>query len=149
MSERRTRGGRPRPDRFTDREPRRHERRVTVSEEHLDDLGHVNNVVYVQWIQDIAGEHWRTAADPGLVDSVAWVLSRHEIDYRRPAHAGDRLTVRTWVGGASPVRYERHVEIVDADERVLVRSRTEWAPIDRETGRLMRLDVSAHEPFYD
>jgi len=138
-----------RADRFAGREPRRFERRVVVSEGHLDDLGHVNNVVYVQWIQDIAGEHWRTAAHPALVDAVAWVLSRHEIDYRRPARAGDALTIRTWVGAATPVRFERHVEILDEADRVVVRSRTEWAPIDRGTGRLMRLDLSAHDPFYE
>ena len=108
----------------------------------------MNNVVYVQWIQDIAGEHWRAAADPELVKTVAWALLRHEIDYKRAAFPGDRITVRTWVGTATPVRYERHVEIVDAAERLLVRSRTVWAPIDRETGRVRRLDIAAHEPFH-
>lgn len=136
-------------DRFAGREPRRFERRIVVTDEHLDELGHVNNVVYVGWIQDIAGQHWRTAADPELVETIAWVLSRHEIDYRRPAYEGDELVIRTWVGHATPVRFERHVEILDADERVLVRSRTEWAPIDRGTGRLVRLDLSAHDPFYE
>ncbi|MDH3735080.1 MAG: acyl-CoA thioesterase [Gemmatimonadota bacterium] len=134
---------------FAGREARRFEHRRTVTEDDVDTLGHVNNVVYVQWIQDIAGAHWRALAGPELVDSVAWALLRHEIDYKRAAYPGDELTVRTWVGTATPVRYERHVEIVDPKERLLVKSRTVWAPIDRATGRLRRLDVSAHEPFYE
>lgn len=134
---------------FGAREARRYDQTRVVTEADVDSLGHVNNVVYVQWIQDIAGEHWRAAAEPELVDSVVWALLRHEIDYKRAAFPGDELTVRTWVGTATPVRYERHVEILDTEERVLVRSRTEWAPLDRASGRLRRLDVSTHEPFYE
>ncbi|MDX1577268.1 MAG: acyl-CoA thioesterase [Gemmatimonadota bacterium] len=138
-----------RDDRFEGREPRRYEMRFLVTEDDIDGLGHVNNVVYVDWIQRVAGEHWRAAADPELRERVAWVVSRHEIDYKRPAYAGEEVTVRTWVGSTTGVRFERHVEIVDAAERTLVRARTIWSPLDRETGRLMRLDASAHEPFYD
>ena len=138
-----------RGDRFEGRSARRYEVVREVTDADADELGHVNNVVYVQWIQDIAGEHWRRTAAPELVETVAWALVRHELDYKRPAYPGDTVTVRTWVGAATPVRYERHVEIVDDDERLLVRSRTEWAPVDRETGRLRRLDTAAHEPFYE
>ena len=137
-----------RSDPFEGREPRRYEKRFLVTEDDIDGLGHVNNVVYVDWIQQVAGEHWRSAADPELRGRIAWVVSRHEIDYKRPAHEGDEVTARTWVGTASPVRFERHVEILDAEGRTLVRARTIWCPVDRESGRLIRLDLSAHEPFY-
>jgi acyl-CoA thioester hydrolase len=135
-------------DLYAGREARRHERTREVAPEDADELGHVNNVVYVQWIQDIAAEHWRETADPELVETVVWALLRHEIDYERAAYPGDILTIRTWVGTATPVKYERHVEIVDQEGRTLVTSRTLWAPIDRSTGRLRRLDISAHDPFY-
>ncbi len=138
-----------RKDPYAGREPRRHEKRFLVMEEDIDGLGHVNNVVYVKWIQEIAGEHWRLAADPEVASRIAWVVSRHEIDYKRPAHLGDEVTVRTWVGSATPVRFERHVEIVDTEDRILVRSRTLWSPIDRSSRRLVRLDLSTHEPFYE
>ena len=140
---------RERIDSYGGRRAKRYEVVRDVTEADADELGHVNNVVYVQWIQEIAAEHWRLTAAPELVDAVAWALVRHELDYRRPAYPGDTVTVRTWVGTATPVRYERHVEIVDVDERILVRSRTEWAPVDRETGQLRRLDTAAHEPFYE
>ncbi|MCG8467752.1 MAG: acyl-CoA thioesterase [Gemmatimonadetes bacterium] len=136
-------------DPFAGRQARRHEKRFRVLEEDIDHLGHVNNVVYVGWVQEVAGEHWRTTADPELADRVAWVLTRHEIDYKRPAHLGDEVIARTWVGEASPVRFERHVEILDRDDRLLARSRTIWCPIDRDTGRVTRLDASAHDPFYE
>ena len=137
------------PDPCEGREPRRHETRFLVREEDIDPLGHVNNLVYARWVQDVASDHWRTAADPALVDEIAWVMTRHEIDYERPAHLGDQITARTWVGSATPVRFERHVEILDAEGRRLARSRTVWTPIDRRTGRIVRLDLSAHEPFYE
>lgn len=140
---------RPRADAFEGREPLRYEKRYCVTKDDIDALGHVNNVVYVQWIQEIAGEHWRSAADPTHVAEIAWVLTRHEIDYKRPAFAGDELVIRTWVGDATPVRFERFVEIIDAAEKQLVKSRTVWSPVHRETGKLVRLDVSAHEPFYE
>lgn len=137
-----------RSDPYEGREARRFEQSRVVAESDTDELGHVNNVVYVDWIQKIAGEHWRQTADPGIAARIAWVLIRHEIDYKRAAHPGDELIVRTWVGKATPVRFERHVEILDREERLLVRSRTVWSPVDRTSGRLVRLDVSAHEPFY-
>ncbi len=138
----------PAADRFAGREPIRYEKRFSVTERDLDELGHVNNVVYVDWIQGIAAEHWRAAADPDDVARVAWVVSRHEIDYKRAAHLGDELTARTWVGATSGVRFERHVEIVDSAGRVVVRARTVWCPIERDSGRVLRLGARAHEPFY-
>jgi acyl-CoA thioester hydrolase len=141
--------GSRRADLYEGREARRYEQTRVVTDADIDELGHVNNVVYVYWVQKIAGEHWRQTADPALVERIAWVLTRHEIDYRRAAHTGDELTVRTWVGSATPVRYERFVDSLDASGRVLVSSRAVWSPIDRETGKLVRLDVSSHEPFYE
>ena len=109
----------PDPNPFAGREPVRFEKRFSVTEDDIDELGHVNNVVYVDWIQQVAGEHWRAAADPDLLSSIAWVVSRHEIDYKRPAHLGDEVLVRTWVGSQTAVRFERHVEILDAQKRTI------------------------------
>ena len=136
-------------DPYEGREPKRYQNRLVVTEDDIDSLGHVNNIVYVRWIQDIAGEHWRSAADPEVAEGIAWVLTRHEIDYKRAAHLGDEITVTTWVGSATKVRFERFVEITGAADTLHAKSRTLWSPINRATGRLVRLDISAHEPFYE
>ena len=80
----------------------------TAAPEHIDELGHVNNAVWVVWIQTIAVAHWHSVCDPAHHDSYFWVVVRHEIDYLRAAFDGDRLTGRTWVGDAPKgARFDR------------------------------------------
>jgi acyl-CoA thioester hydrolase len=115
---------------------------ITVLPADIDELGHVNNVVYVRWIQDAAVAHWRVLATPEQQAAWAWVVVRHEVDYRRPARLGDALVAETWVGEATRRIFERHTEILRAaDRKVLVRARTLWCPIDPVSGR--QKDVSA------
>ncbi len=114
----------------------RFELAVRVEPGDIDQLGHVNNVVYVRWAQDAAVAHWRAAAAPEDQVNLFWVVVRHEIDYLRPAQAQDTIVARTWVGEASPRRFDRHTEILRVEDgRVLARVRTVWCPMDRETGR--------------
>ena len=116
--------------------------------EDIDELGHVNNVVYVRWIQDVAIAHWRAAATTTQQDEVAWVAVRHEIDYKHPTLLSDGVVARTWVGTADAVRFERHTEIVrESDQKVLARSRTLWCPIIRKTRRLTRLSDALRRVF--
>ena len=113
----------------------------------IDELGHVNNAVWVRWIQDIATAHWEAAADPAHVAAYAWVVTRHEIDYRGNLTEGQRVTARTWVGEPKGARFDRHVRFVGADGRALVTAVTTWALIDRATGRLLRVRPEIAAPF--
>lgn len=114
----------------------------------IDDLGHVNNVVYLRWIQDVAIAHWTSAATAAQQGEVAWVAVRHEIDYKHPALPGDGIVARTWVGTADAHRFERLTEIVRAaDRKVLARARTLWCPINRSTGRLTRVSDAIRAVF--
>src|SRR3546814_11415766 len=70
---------------------------ITASDDDIDELGHVNNAVWVKWIQDVATAHWMAVADPFHVDAYVWVVTRHEIDYRGNVNAGERVTARTWI----------------------------------------------------
>lgn len=122
------------------------EREIAVAPSDIDELGHVNNVVYVRWVQEIATAHWRAAASAEAQDALAWVAVRHEIDYKHPAMPGDVIRARTWVGTAEATRFERHTELLRArDGRLLAKARTIWAPISRVTGRVTRVadDVRA------
>lgn len=120
----------------------------TAAPEHIDELGHVNNAVWVQWIQQVAVAHWEWLAHPAHKQRYYWVVVRHEIDYLRAAHEGDRITARTWVGDAPQgARFDRFVEFTGADGKVCVRSKTQWAIIDKALGRPVRVPAEVVAPF--
>jgi acyl-CoA thioester hydrolase len=120
----------------------------TAGPEHIDELGHVNNAVWVQWIQQVAVAHWDAVADAAHKGAYYWVVVRHEIDYLRAAHVGDRVTARTWVGDAPKgARFDRFVEFAAADGKICVRSKTDWAIIDKALGRPIRVPPEVVAPF--
>ena len=111
-----------------------------VRPEDIDALGHVNNVVYLRWVQDAAASHWRALAPADAQAAILWVVVRHEIDYKSAAVLGDVAVARTWVGSATGLTFERHTELVrGADRRPLARARTLWCPVDARTGRPQRV----------
>ncbi len=94
---------------------------VTVQPAAIDGLGHVNNVVYVRWMQDAATAHWESVTTPEERAGVSWVVTRHEVDYKAPAFLAEQLVVRTWVGEPAGAVWERFIEVRRAgDDRLLV-----------------------------
>ena len=123
---------------------------LTAGPEHIDILGHVNNAVWVQWMEQVAVAHWESVADAAHKDAYFWVVVRHEIDYLRPAFEGDRIVARTWVGEAPRgAKFDRHLEFIGKDGRVCVRARTDWAIIDKAAGRPIRVPPEVVAPFLD
>ena len=121
---------------------------VTAAPEDIDELGHVNNAVWVRWIQDIATAHWRSVAEPAFVDRFIWVVTRHEIDYRGNVGLGESVTGTTEIReGPSGARFDRHFTFTSSAGKALVSARTTWAMIDRKTLRLMRVPAEVSEPF--
>lgn len=121
---------------------------LVAGPEHIDELGHVNNAVWVQWIQHVAVAHWRSVASPEDDAAYYWVVVRHEIDYLRAAHEGDSITARTWVGDAPQgARFDRFMEFTGPDGKICVRSRTVWAIIDKALGRPIRVPPEVIAPF--
>lgn len=102
----------------------------------IDENGHVNNVAYVQWMQDIAVEHYTalggvTAQGP----DATWVVREHKIEYFLPAFAGEEIEMRTWVENLRRVRSLRKYEFVrKSDGRTLVQGETDWVFVDLKTG---------------
>jgi acyl-CoA thioester hydrolase len=124
------------------------ELQLTAAAEHIDELGHVNNAVWVQWIQQVAVAHWESLADAEHKDAYFWVVVRHEIDYLRAAFPGDRITARTWVGDAPRgARFDRFMEFTGADGKTCVRAKTQWAIIDKASGRPVRVPPEVVAPF--
>ncbi len=114
----------------------------------IDELGHVNNAVWVQWIQDMATSHWQAIAAPEHIAAYIWVVTRHEIDYRGNIAAGESVTGRTWIESMPKgAQFDRRVDFVDAAGKVIVRANTTWAMIDRASGRLARVRPEISAPF--
>lgn len=122
--------------------------RIAVRPEDIDELGHVNNVVYLLWVQQAAVAHWQTIAPAEDQAALRWVVVRHEIDYKQAARAGDEILARTWVGAASRLKFVRHTEITRAsDNHVLARALTLWCPIDVRTGRPVAVSAAVRALF--
>ena len=124
------------------------EKQITATEADIDELGHVNNAVWVRWIQDMATAHWYAVAPPAHVDAYIWVVIRHEIDYLRAAGPGETVTGRTWVPDPPKgARFDRHVEFTGADGKIRVRAKTTWAILDKATGKPLRVPPEVAAPF--
>ncbi len=120
----------------------------TAQAQHIDELGHVNNAVWVGWMEEIATAHWTRDGDPDHVAKYAWVVTRHEIDYRGNVGLGDVVTALTEIReGPSGARFDRHITFTDAGGKLLVRARTTWAMVERASGRLMRVPPEVSAPF--
>ena len=120
----------------------------TALPEHIDENGHVNNAVWVRWMEQLATAHWLADADPGHVAAFAWVVTRHEIDYRGNVGEGDRVTGTTDIHeGPSGARFDRHFVFADVSGKAIVRAKTTWAMVDRHTGRVMRVPPEVAAPF--
>ncbi len=113
----------------------------------VDGMGHVNNIVYVRWVQEVALAHWFAFAPADAQAAMTWVVLRHEIDYLHAARPGDRVLARTWIGQAQALRYERFTQIVRGDGTVLARGRTLWCPVDLATGRPRRVPPGVRAAF--
>lgn len=107
---------------------------IKIEPDDIDMMGHVNNVVYLRWVQELAIAHWRAEAPKEDQAKLLWVVTRHEIDFKRAAFLHDEIIGRTWVGKATRLAFDRHSEILrGSDRKVLARARTVWCPIDPET----------------
>jgi acyl-CoA thioester hydrolase len=124
------------------------ERCFTAAVADIDELGHVNNAVWVRWIQEMATRHWREAAAPEHVAAYIWVVTRHEIDYLRPLKLDETAHARTWVGEAPRgARFDRLVEFTGAGGKLLVKARTTWAIVDQASGRPIRVPAEVSARF--
>jgi acyl-CoA thioester hydrolase len=115
----------------------------TALPEHIDELGHVNNAVWVNWIQEVATAHWSAVADAEHVARYIWVVTRHEIDYRGNISEGE-----TWIPeGPRGAQFDRCVEFRGDSGKRLVAARSTWAMLDKASGRLVRVPAEVAAPF--
>lgn len=110
------------------------EQKLKVENSHLDEQNHVNNVQYVQWVQDVAKAHWESRAPEEFQKKYFWIVVRHEIDYKQQAFLNEEILLQTYVSETSHVKSLRHVIIKNAKtEKVLVEAKTTWALMEKES----------------
>lgn len=111
---------------------------ITVSPEDIDTLHHVNNLVYVKWMDKIATTHWDFLTKDNPLPQYIWVVMRHEIDYLKQATLGDEIVVKTWVGETKGITSVRFMEFYKNDV-LLVKAKTVWAMLHAETFKPTRI----------
>jgi acyl-CoA thioester hydrolase len=119
---------------------------LIVKAEDIDRQGHVNNVRYLRWIQDIAVAHWLSRATDEQQAQIVWVVMRHEIDYLCPAFENEEIIVGTWVGEPQGAKWERFTEIRRGD-KILVKAKSIWVALDSKRLRPRRVDSKLIETF--
>lgn len=115
--------------------------RFPVDAADIDELGHVNNIVYLRFAQDIAIAHWRARATPEMIGQYVWVVMRHEVDYRASLQLGDDVEVRTWVDDAARgPAWARFVEIYkQGATKPSAQIKSNWCLLDAQTRRIKRV----------
>lgn len=115
--------------------------RFPVDAADIDELGHVNNIVYLRWAQEIAIAHWRSRASEEMLSAYVWVVLRHEADYRAALTLGDEAEVRTYVDDAARgPAWARFVDIYKAGaDKPAVQIKSNWCLLDAETRRVKRV----------
>lgn len=123
----------------------------TIHENVIDDNGHVNNLAYVQWMQDAAIRHGQerlAGYNSFNLENATFVAREHRIKYLSPAFVGEELEIRTWVDGIRRVRVHRRYDFIrKSDRKVIVKGETDWVYINIETGKPMALPASFLELF--
>jgi acyl-CoA thioester hydrolase len=127
---------------------KKYTRTITVTEEHIDDYKHVNNLVYLQWCLDVAQGDWEENATQKMRTNYVWYVLNHTINYSASAFLGDTLEIHTWVESAEGVKSTRKYEITrPKDEKVLVEASTLWCLLDAKTVRATEVTAEIRTLF--
>ncbi|WP_416135541.1 acyl-CoA thioesterase [Aquimarina sp. 2201CG5-10] len=116
------------------------ELQLKVPKSAIDDMNHVNNVVYLQWVQDVAKKHWEHKTNERIRDTYVWVVINHFLEYHNPAFENDTITLQTWIDHHKGAKSERHTKIINTiTQKTLVSAKTNWCLLSKETLRPVRI----------
>jgi acyl-CoA thioester hydrolase len=127
-----------------------HREEMIVPQTAIDRNGHVNNVEFIQWMQDIAVRHFRAIIGFEALKAVGaiWVVRSHHVEYLSPTFEGERIQLVTWVVSCGRVRSLRRYKFVrSSDNKVLVRGETDWVFVNATTGRPMSIPAEIQRAF--
>jgi len=121
--------------------------KIQVKEEDIDQMNHVNNVVYVRYVQEVAENHWYSIATTDLQSQVVWVVIRHEIDYKKPAFLNDIIIGETWIEKPLGPKMQRYVSLKNIDGEEIVKAKTTWCALNAKTHRPLRITDELYNMF--
>jgi acyl-CoA thioester hydrolase len=114
---------------------------ITIHQHDIDENGHVNNISYLKWVQDIAITHWMSIATDAMKTDLIWVVSRHEIDYLKSAYLETKLSAKTWVTEPEGAKSFRFVDIYNSETNTIIaKIKTTWYLLDAKTKRPKRIE---------
>ena len=121
----------------------------TVLKNDIDALGHVNNIVYLQWCLDGAEAHWISKTTIAQQEKYVWVVLQHTIDYKAPAFKNDTIEIQTWVEKSEGVKSLREYVLKNkATNTVLVKAKTLWCLLDSTTKRPIKIPEDITHLFH-
>ena len=128
--------------------PKKFTSRFKVPSSAIDNLGHVNNVTYLQWCLEAAEAHWISKTDASLRNRYVWVVLNHQISYKNPAFIGEELEIETWIDSHKGVKSERHYRIVRLqDGKTIIEAKTLWCLLDGDTRRPTKIPQEIADLF--
>ena len=112
--------------------------KLTVSNNEIDHLNHINNIIYIQWVLKAAELHWAKLSTDTINKKYVWVVLRHEIDYFLSGKLGDEIIIKTWIGASSGAKSERFVEIKKGN-KLLAKAKTTWCLLAIDSMKVVRI----------
>lgn len=120
----------------------------TVPTSAIDELNHVNNVIYLQWCLDAAEGHWHKSTTEAIRNKYVWVVLNHFISYKNPSFEGEELITKTWISSYDGVKSEREYRIVrPKDGKTIIEAKTLWCSIDAVTHRPVKIPIEISDLF--
>lgn len=116
-----------------------YQKQIQVTEAHIDQNNHVNNVQYVHWVEEMATEHWELVKEKTDYPDDIWMLVDHHIQYKKQVYLGDIITVKTYPKAPEGIKQPRKVEFY-CNGKLVVDSSTLWVLVDLKTQKIKRLD---------
>ena len=117
-----------------------HQKIIVVKSADIDELNHVNNVVYLSWVQDIAKEHWQIRASQEIINQYKWVVVNHNITYKKPLKIHQKVFIKTQVfDNAKGVLWGRMGWIYDDSEVLVAEANTQYCLVDTQSFKPRRI----------
>lgn len=122
---------------------------IKVTQDDLDDLNHVNNLRYIEWVLKISELHWKTKTSASIREQMGWVVLQHHLFYKRAAKIDDQLQLKTWIESYHGVKCTRKTQILNENNKLLFKAETLWCLIDLKHQKPARITPDIVEPYFE
>ncbi|HET8809688.1 MAG TPA: acyl-CoA thioesterase [Flavobacteriaceae bacterium] len=123
---------------------------ISVPRSAIDHFEHVNNVFYLNWVQEVAEKHWKAKTPKAVREKLGWVVLDHFIKYKHPGFENEELILKTWIESYGNVKSVRRTEIIRKHDQVLIaEAKTTWCLMDLKTFKPTRISPEITAPYFE